>query len=84
MQIVVRLKMESIYLEEWMDEHNILSYLVLLSNILLVVLLHLFEFSLQATQLHLHSMNILQIFLCPLIQSLNRLGHVLYLVEWWK
>lgn len=68
----VRLKTKSVNLKKkLMHEHIFVSYLVLLSNILFVVLLHLFEFSLQATQLQLHSMNVLQVFLCPLIQSLD-------------
>lgn len=56
-------------------------YLVLLGDVLLVVLLHLPELGLQATELHLHLLHILQVPLGPLVQHLDGLGHVLDLEE---
>lgn len=52
-------------------------YLVLLGNVLLVVLLHLPELGLQATELDLHLLHILQVSLGSLVQDLDGLGHVL-------
>lgn len=52
-------------------------YLVLLGDVLLVILLHLPELGLQATQLDLHLLHILQVPLGSLVQHLDGLGHVL-------
>lgn len=54
-------------------------YLVLLGDVLLVVLLHLSELGLQASELVLHLHHVLQVPLCPLVQDLDGLGHVLHL-----
>lgn len=52
-------------------------YLVLLGDVLLVILLHLPELGLQATELDLHLLHVLQVPLGPLVQHLDGLGHVL-------
>lgn len=53
------------------------QYLVLLGDVLLVILLHLPELGLQATQLDLHLLHVLQVPLGSLVQHLDGLGHVL-------
>lgn len=59
----------------------ICTHLVLLGDILLVAFLHLFELGFQASQLHLHSLHILQVFLGPLVKILDGLCHILDLRE---
>lgn len=56
---------------------DLAPYLVLLGDVLLVVLLHLPELSLQTTELDLHLLHILQVPLGSLVQDLDGLGHVL-------
>jgi len=58
------------------------AYLVLLGDVLLVVLLHLPELSLQTAELHLHLLHVLQVPLGPLVQDPDGLGHVLDLRGW--
>jgi len=64
----------------WMSSY-ICTHLVLLCDILLVAFLHLFELRFQAFQLHLHSLHILQVFLGPLVKTLDGLSHILDLKE---
>lgn len=52
-------------------------YLVLLGDVLLVILLHLPELGLQAAELNLHLLYVLQVPLGALVQHLDGLGHVL-------
>lgn len=56
---------------------DLAPYLVLLGDVLLVVLLHLPELGLQAAELDLHLLNVLQVPLGSLVQHLDGLGHVL-------
>lgn len=60
-----------------MAVESVAPYLVLLGDVLLVVLLHLPELGLQATELHLHLLHVLQVPLGSLVQHLDGLGHVL-------
>lgn len=64
------------------DSISAAPYLVLLGDVLLVILLDLPELGLQPTQLDLHLLHVLQVPLGPLVQHLNRLGHVLDLGRW--
>lgn len=65
-----------------MAVESVAPYLVLLGDVLLVVLLHLPELGLQATELHLHLLHVLQVPLGSLVQHLDGLGHVLDLNAW--
>lgn len=56
---------------------DLAPYLVLLGDVLLVVLLHLPELGLQAAELDLHLLHVLQVPLGSLVQHLDGLGHVL-------
>lgn len=60
-----------------MCETNMAPHLVLLSDVLLVVLLHLPELGFQTSELDLHFFHILEVPLSPLVQYLDGLGHVL-------
>lgn len=56
---------------------DLAQYLVLLGDVLLVILLHLPELGLQAAELDLHLLHVLQVPLGSLVQHLDGLGHVL-------
>lgn len=56
---------------------DLAQYLVLLGDVLLVILLHLPELGLQAAELDLHLLYVLQVPLGSLVQHLDGLGHVL-------